>query len=268
MPNSTVSARVSSLEKNLGVTLLQRTTRKLHVTDEGDAFFQRCVRALAEIQSARSEVGSASKEPVGVLRLSAPVDLGHWALPALVRLYHEKYPKVEIDLVVTNRRVDLIAEGIDLAIRAGAMDDSSLVAKKMMTVELALYASAAYLKKHGAPKHPKQLAEHRTIRFTQLRKPLELANGKESAVIALKGPIGADDPETVKMLLLQDLGISVCPSFLCDQEVQAGRLTRVLPQWKAETGAFSFVYPAQRFVPPKVRALIDLAPQVFANCPR
>lgn len=265
MPNSTVSARVSALERGLGVTLLQRTTRKLHVTDAGDQFFRRCARALDEITAARGEIGIASKAPHGTLKLSAPVDLGHWVLPTLVRRYREKYPQVELELVVTNRRVDLIAEGIDVTMRFGELNDSSLVAKKMSVGDVGLWATPAYLKKHGAPRHPRDLEAHQFVRFSVFKDgALRLAQGPQTYDIAMRGPVGADDTETVKMLVLQDLGIGFAPAFLCDAEAATGRLVRVLPQWRAPLAVtFSFVYPAQPFVPPKVRALIDLASETF-----
>ncbi len=130
MPNSTVSAKVSALEKRLGVTLLQRSTRKLRATPAGETYFQQCVQALEQLQAAESELTSAQREPQGLLRVTAPADIGHTLLATLVRGFLQQYPKTEVELVVTNRVLDLIAEGVDLAIRAGELTDSRLIAKR------------------------------------------------------------------------------------------------------------------------------------------
>ncbi len=169
MPNSTVSAKVSALEKRLGVTLLQRTTRKLRVTQAGEAYFQRAVRALEELQAAENELETGRVEPTGLLRVTAPVEIGHSLLPALVHAFLKKHPRMEVELVVTSRVLDLVVDGIDLAIRAGPLKDSSLIAKRFDLGDFGLWASPDYLTQHATPHHPEELAQHNCLRFSRFK---------------------------------------------------------------------------------------------------
>jgi DNA-binding transcriptional LysR family regulator len=264
MPNSTVSARIADLEKRLGVTLLQRTTRKLRVTEAGEAYFRHCAQALDELQWAEDELASTQREPHGLLRLSAPVDIGHNFLATLVHAYLQKYPSMGVELVLTNRVVDLVSEGIDIAIRAGKLADSRLIAKKFTLGNFALWASPAYLKKRGAPAHPRDLAHHDCIRFSLFKAArLELTNGKQSAAVKPAGRLSADDFSAVKALAFIGEGIAYLPEFLCADEAGQETLQRVLPQWRGSEVTFSFVYPRQQFVSPKVRGFIDAAAEVI-----
>jgi DNA-binding transcriptional LysR family regulator len=266
MPNSTVSAKVSALEKRLGVTLLQRTTRKLHLTQAGEAYFRRCVQALNELQAAESEIASAQKEPQGLLRLTAPVEMGHSYLPILVHGFLKKYPLMGVDLVITNRVVDLVAEGVDLAIRAGKLRDSRLVARKFMLGHFSLWASPAYLKARGTPSHPKELTRHQSLRFSRFKaKAVELTNGEETATVALSGRVLADDFETLKTLAALGEGVTFLPSFLCAEAAAQKTLVRVLPQWRGNPVSFSIVYPAQPFVSPKIRGFIKVAEELLQD---
>ena len=266
MPNSTVSAKVSLLEKRLGVTLLQRTTRKLHVTQPGEAYFKRCVQALEELQAAESELATAQREPQGLLRLTAPIELGHSLLPSLVGGFLERYPQMEVDLLLTNRVLDLVTEGIDLAIRAGALRDSRLIAKRFVLGDFALWASPAYLKKRGVPSHPRELSQHECLRFSRFRaKTWQLANGKETVTVAISGRVLADDFETLKSIAFLGHGIAFIPSFLCAREAEERGLVRVLPLWHGDAVSFSLVYPGQRFVSPKIRSFITVAEEMLKN---
>ena len=264
MPNSTVSAKVSLLEKRLGVTLLHRTTRKLHVTQAGEAYFKRCVQALEELQAAESEIATAQREPQGLLRLTAPIEFGHSLLPSLVGGFLKKYPQMGVELLVTNRVLDLVAEGIDLAIRAGALKNSRLIARRFVLGQFALWASPSYLKKHAAPSHPKELSQHECLRFSRFRtKTLELTNGEETTTVAVSGRVIADDFETIKSLALLGEGIGFIPSFLCVEEEKQKKLVRVFPLWHGDSVSFSFVYSAQRFVSPKIRAFITVTEEML-----
>ncbi len=264
MPNSTVSAKVSALEKRLGVTLLQRTTRKLRATPAGETYFQQCVLALERLQAAESELTSAQREPQGLLRVTAPADIGHSLLATLVRGFLQRYPKAEVELVVTNRVLDLIAEGVDLAIRAGALADSGLIAKRFSVGHFGLWASPAYLKKRGTPSHPRDLAPQECLRFSLFKdNRVQLTNGKERARVVTSGRLRADDFETLKAFALLGEGIAYLPSFLCVEEAGQKRLQRILPEWRGDAVTFSFVYPAQCFVASKVRAFIAVAEELL-----
>src|SRR6185503_5031602 len=257
MPNSTVSAKVSALEKRLGVTLLQRTTRKLRATQAGEAYYHRAVRALEELQAAENELETGRAEPKGLLRLTAPVEIGHSLLPALVHGFLQKHPQLEVELIVTNRVLDLVVDGIDLAIRAGPLKDSSLIAKSFDLGFFGLWASPAYLTEHAAPRHPKELAQHNCLRFSRFKhEGFRLSNGKENVNIPVSGNSIADDFETLRSLAVFGAGIAFLPSFLCAEETKQDKLVRVLPQWRGDRVSISLVYPGQRFVPAKMRAFI------------
>lgn len=261
MPNTTVSAKIAALERGLGVTLLQRTTRKLSLTAAGEAFFRRCAAALSEIREGASELETARAEPRGLLRITASVDFGHARLPKIVRAYLRKYPRAEVELMLTNRIVDLVGEGVDLAFRAGNLKDSTLMARRLSETALELCASPAYLKARGSPSHPRDLERHSFIRHAAFAgRRLELTKGKESIAPTLKGRITVDDFEAIRLFALHGDGVAALPDLLCEDDLVRGRLVRLLPRWRFRwSGTLSIVYPAQRFVPPKVRAFIDLA---------
>ena len=264
MPNSTVSAKVSALEKRLGVTLLQRTTRKLRATQAGEAYFRRSVRALEELQAAENELETGRGEPKGLLRLTAPVEIAHSLLPALVHAFLKKHPRMEIELVVTNRVLDLVVDGIDLAIRAGPLKDSSLIARRFALGDFGLWASPNYLARHAAPRHPQELAQHNCLRFSRFKDDgFRLSHGRETVHVAVSGQLVADDFETLRSLATLGEGVAFLPSFLCSEETKQDKLTRVLPQWRGDKVSLSLVYPAQRFVPTKLRAFIAVVEELW-----
>jgi DNA-binding transcriptional LysR family regulator len=264
MPNSTVSSRVSSLEKRLGLTLIHRTTRKLKITDMGQSYFKHCLQGLEEIERAESEILATQREPQGLFKITAPVELGGSVLPGLIAEYLKKYPKVNIEVILTDRRVDLLAEGIDLAIRAGELKDSTLIVKKLGNAYFAAFAAPKYLKAHGHPKQPKDLSEHLCLQFTPLGiYEWKLKSQKSSATIKVGGRMILNDLNLVKLLAVNATGIALLPTFLCHEDVQLGRLTRILPDWNSTPGPVHFVYPAQKFVLPKLSAFISLATETM-----
>ncbi|MGH8639073.1 MAG: LysR substrate-binding domain-containing protein [Burkholderiales bacterium] len=260
MPNTTVSAKVARLEKRLGVTLIRRTTRKLHVTSAGQAYFERCMRGLAEIETAEAELSSSSVEPRGVLRITAPGDVAHGLLPPIAARYVEAYPHASLEIIVTNRVVDLVGEGVDLAIRAARLKDSTLVARKWLSFTGGLWASREYLSRRGTPKAPVDLESHEYLILSRVaRDALRLSDGHRKIEVSLKGRMVTDDLDTVLALARQGSGIAGLPDFLARRYADDGTLVGVLPQWSWITGSLSFVYPSQPFLPAKVRAFIDLA---------
>ena len=266
MPNSTVSARISQLEQRLGVTLLRRTTRKLNLTQAGETYFRHCAQALDDLQAAETELANAQNEPQGLLRLTTPVEIGHSVLPAVIRAYLNKHTQMTIDLIVTNRVLDLVMEGVDLAIRAGRLNDSGLIAKRFTLGHFTLWASPAYVKNHPPPSHPKQLSGHNFLQFSLFKnRPLELTNGRENVKITVSGRLFADDFEVLKSCAVLGEGIAFLPSLLCGEEKTQNRLVKILPDWHGDSVSFSLVYPAQRFVSSKIRAFIAVAEEVLKN---
>lgn len=256
LPNTTVSAKVARLEKRLGVTLIQRTTRKLHITPAGRAYFERCAPALEAIQNAEAQMTLAAPEPSGVLRITAPGDVAHGILPPIVGRFLRAYPRAKVEIMVANRVVDLVAEGVQLAIRAARLADSTLVARKFMPFSGGLWASPAYVKRHGMPRSPQELARHDGLLFARSfgQRP-KLSDGRSRSELEFQARIVADDLETLRVFALQGRGIATLTDFLGRE---AG-LVQVLPAWSWAAGTLSFVYPGQRFVPASVRAFIDTA---------
>jgi DNA-binding transcriptional LysR family regulator len=257
IPNTTVSAKVARLEKRLGVTLIQRTTRKLHVTPAGRAYYEQSARGLESIRAAEAEVSLAAGEPRGLLRITAPGDVAHGLLPPLVSRYLQRYPQTRVEIMVTNRVVDLVAEGVHLAIRATALGDSSMVARRLLAFTGGLWASRGYVERRGRPRSPADLGQHECLVFARLSgQPVQLTDGRARVDLPANGRVAADDLETLERFVRRGEGIGTLPDFLA---AEGEPLVRVLPKWTWTSGALNLVYPGQRFVPANVRAFIDLA---------
>jgi len=260
MPNSTVSAKVSSLEKRLGVTLIQRTTRKLSITEPGKAYFKRCIQGLEEIESAESELANVQGEPQGLLRITGPVELGSSILPDILAEFCSKYPKVRTEVILTDRRVDLLSESVDLAIRAGELKDSTLIAKKLGAAYFVPVASPKYLKNKGTPSHPRDLRNHRCLIYSPLGvDDWKLVSSKGGFNVALPSRLIANDLKMIRILALRGEGIALMPTHMVYSDIQSGKLVRILPEWRTATSPVHFVYPAQKYVTPKLSAFMNLA---------
>lgn len=260
MPNSTVSSKISSLEARLGITLIKRTTRQLKITPAGEAYFKKCLRGLDEIHTAEDEIAATKAEPQGLFRLTAPVDLGSGILAPIVADYSARYPQVAVEILMTDRRVDLLAENFDLAIRAGPMRDSTLIAKKLGEGSFLPYASADYIKKRGKLINPKDLLQHHCICYPPLGTDvwnLVSSSGQVKAKINPKMVI--NDLNMIKSLVVAGVGVALLPTYYCKNEVKLKELTSVLPGWRMVDSPIHFVYPAQKFVSPKLKAFIEMA---------
>ena len=265
MPKTTVSAKIAALEQRLELKLIQRTTRKLHVTEAGMKYFQHCANAIRELELGEAALQSTQSEPTGLLRVTAPVDVGHVVLPRITRAYLARHPGTSVELLVSNRKVDLVGEGIDLAIRAGTLKDSSLIGRRFFDVGATLWASPAYLRQLGTVSHPRSLAKAAFIVFKGVN-TLRLMNGKSEVAVPMVGRILADDLETIKALAVLGEGIAWLPDFLAADAVEAGSLVPVLPNWKSKPlGGISFIYADRKYTAPKVQAFIQVAQEIIAS---
>jgi len=211
IPKTTVSAKVAGLEERLGVRLLQRTTRKLRMTEAGEKYYHHCAIATREVELAEAALQSTKERPHGVLKVTAPVDFGRAALPRIVRAYTAKYPDVSVELILTNRIVDLVEEGIDLAIGwAGSMTDSSLIARRFIETSSNLWASPDYLRALGNPTHPRDLANAAYVAHPALKEVM-LTDGMSELELRLDGRVGADDLEVIAELVVLGEGIAWLP---------------------------------------------------------
>ena len=266
MPNSTVSSKISSLEKRLGITLIQRTTRRLNITAAGEAYYARCVKGIQEIELAENEVASTQKEPQGLLRITAPVELGNTLLPEIVSRYMKQFSKVSVELILTDRTTELLTENIDLALRAGNMKDSTLIIKKLGEVSFAAFASPKYLKTNGKPLLPKDLKNHQCLHFTlQGNSDWKLVSNKGLQVVPAPGRLYINDLNIVKSFAIAGQGIALLPVFNCYADILSGKLVRILPEWRTQVSPVHFAYPAQKFVASKLSAFISLANEEIKN---
>jgi DNA-binding transcriptional LysR family regulator len=254
VPKSSVSRGVSQLEEELGVRLLERTTRKLSLTEAGEAFYRRAQPALAGLEEASAVANSLRREPRGTVRMTAPLELGVAVLPKLVVEFTKKYPTIQIALSLTSRVVDLVGEQFDLALRAGKLEDSSLVARKISNVDLALYASPAYLDRRGRPKSVAELAKHDCIlhRSRGGGDTWTLGGPQGEEQVDVNGPVQADAMFFLMDAAIAGGGIALLPQDVADAEFRASRLERVLDKHGVRGGAYYLLMPSSRLVPAHV----------------
>lgn len=266
LPTSTVSHRVMTLEKRLGVTLLQRTTRRLHLTEAGELYFAHASTGLGHMLDAEAAVTEALGEPAGRLRATAPADLGDELLAGIMTRMRRQHPLVQVEMMLTNRHVDLVAEGIDVAIRTGNLKDSSLIARQVGVARWEPVASPAYLESGPPIDAPQSLRHHCCLQFTPLGKDAwTLTDRKGSVVVPMSGQIMVNDIRVVRAMAIAGAGVALLPLYLCRQECASGQLIPVLPEWHAKADPIHLVYPQQRFMPPKLRAFVDLAAEELRN---
>jgi DNA-binding transcriptional LysR family regulator len=258
MPKSTVSRKVSELEDRVGARLIHRTTRKLGLTDAGRIYYQHGARIVAEMEEADEAVGRMQAAPRGLLRVTAP--LGFDMLGPIVAELLRHNPEVQVELVCTDRRVDLVEEGFDVAIRAGALGDSSLVARSLGVLKRVLVAAPGYCKRRGTPRQPADLARHACLVFGAGVAPdvWTLKAGTDEAVVRVVPRLTVNDFEIMHDAARAALGIAAMPEFLCADDLAAGRLRRVLPEWSSADAPLHALYPTARHLSPKVAAFIDL----------
>jgi len=267
---SALSKLVTRLEGRLGVRLLNRTTRKLALTSEGEAYFLRCQRILAEIEEAESEIMHFRDRPKGLLRLNVGVAFGmHQLVPALPQ-FLARFPEVEIDLTITDNLVDLIEEGADLAIRTGDLSDSTLIARKLCDLERVICAAPAYLKQHGMPREPRDLLGHNCITLGTApnlkRWPFDTENGVTR--INVHGTIVANSADALRQLAIMGAGIVRLGDNIVGDDLAQGRLLPVLAdRHHAEPLPVHALYPQGRHRSPKVIAMVDFLLEHFGHMP-
>lgn len=257
---SAVSRRVAQLESELGVQLLARTTRTLRLTEDGLAFHERCVRVLEELHEARDAIARAKRRPAGLLRVDAPIALGRAVLAPQLPGFLQRYPEVRIDLSLRDQLVDPIAEGLDVLLRIGPLRDSPLIARRLGESRLRAYASPAYLKRHGRPKRPSDLARFPCVGFLADGRPrpflFEADDGTMTSV-EVSGQCNATDSDVLAQLALAGRGIVMMFDFLAAPHVAQGRLVSVLDERPSSTWPIHALYPPNRHLLPKVRVFLE-----------
>jgi len=257
MPKSSVSRKVASLEDRLGARLLQRTTRKLVLTDVGRIYYERCARIIGEIEEADQAASRMQEAPCGTLRVTAP--LAFTMLGPIVAEFLWLYPNVQVELVCTDRLVSLIDEGFDVAIRAGQLADSSLLARSLGAIERVLVAAPAYLNQKGAPAAPMDLASHTCITFGARTVPgiWTLYAADRQAEVRISPRLAVNDLELMREAACAGIGIAWMPKYICAKELRSGRLRQILPDWCSAAVPVHAIYPSARHLSPKVLAFVE-----------
>jgi DNA-binding transcriptional LysR family regulator len=267
MSKAAVSRYVVDMETRLGVRLLHRTTRRLSLTEEGQVFYDRSKELLAELDEAEAEITSRSEAASGLLRVNAPVTFGILHLAPLWGVFKALNPKVTLDITLADRVVDLVEEGYDVAIRIAALESSSLVSKRLATTRMVLCASPQYLKQHGTPKHPSELARHEVISYTYLSTRDEWRFDGPIGPVSVKTmpAIHTNSGDTCRAAALAHQGVILQPTFLVGKDLAEGRLVELMPEFRSIEFGIYAVYPTRKHVSAKVRTLIDFLATHFAG---
>lgn len=261
-----VSKRIAALEKRLGARLLERSTRQLRVTDLGLAYHERALRILQEVDSAEQMITNQTATPRGVLRLSAPMTFGTLHLGPLIPAFMQRHPDVSLELDLNDRAVDLIGEGYDMAVRIGTLADSSLIARRITSVQLITCASPDYLREHGTPIAPEQLAAHACLTYGQTRHgEWAFRVGGRLRKISVNGPMRSNNGEMLRDAAISGLGIIVMPDFIVAAALADGRLVEVLETFRCEGLTMYAVYPQHRESSLLVRAFSDFLVERFGE---
>ncbi len=259
MSRAMTSKYVISLEDHLGTRLLNRTTRRLSVTESGSAFYERCVQIIADVTEAEQVAGHLSAVPRGTLKIAMPLAFGLHRLGPVIADYVSAYPEVKLDISLSDRKVDLIEEGFDVAIRIGTLPESGLIARKLGSDRTIVCASPAYLKRHGTPKKPEDLAAHSCLGYTYTNSGGEwrLKNRGKEVAVRSDGAIKADNGDMLRLAALSGAGLIFQPLFIVSDDLQAGRLVQVLAEYaSAELGIYA-IYPSRKHLSAKVRTFVD-----------
>ncbi len=260
MPKATVSRRLSQLEARLQQRLLLRTTRRLTLTEFGAGFLEHCQRIGEEVSLALDFAQSQQVQPHGNLRVSMPGDYARQHFSRAIATFVETYPEITLDLDLSTRRVDLVGERFDLAIRMGALEnDSQLVARKIDEAHIRLYASPIYLALHPAPQHPEDLERHTAVRLLTARgasAPWRLSNGAEVWEGVPPGRLAVSSPDMIQQLLLDGAGIGALPCRFAAEDLRNGRLLPILPEWSLPAVPAWAVTPMRRYLPGKTRVFL------------
>lgn len=259
LSKAAVSKQVSRLEERLGARLLNRTTRRLSLTEVGAAFYESCARIVAEAEEAELAVSRLHEAPRGTLRVSLPVDFGVQYLAPLLPRFMRDNPELTLDIKFDDRFVDLLAEGLDVAVRVGRLPDSSLIARKLGEADSVICASPAYWDRHGRPTDPRELADHNCFGYSYLATGNEWrfkARDGEFGV-RVSGSLNANNGYVLQQAAMAGLGVVASPLFLACEDLRAGRLEAVLSEFHLHTRGIYAVYPHSRHLSAKVRAFVD-----------
>ncbi|WP_426169108.1 LysR family transcriptional regulator [Pseudoduganella sp. R-34] len=263
---SNISKVVAALEADLGVRLLERSTASLSPTVPGRRFYERARGVLEEYADAVADVRGETAAASGLLRINAPVALGQFCLNAYVQDFLRQYPAIEVELILNDRMADLVEEGVDIAVRLGSDLPPNVIARRIGASPRLLVAAPSYLKTHGTPQTPVQLGEHEYIRFAWLSSgdTLELSDGEQNVTVATHGRYRVNNALAIRDTLAAGGGIGLCPEWLVHDLLAQRKLRRVLRGWQGPAQELHLLYPSRRYLPHRVRLMLDYLQQRFA----
>lgn len=275
MPTSTVSRRLAELEDQLGVRLIERSTRKLRLTDAGSEFLEQARRSVELSDAVNNVASNLSSHVSGTLRLASPPSISDTLLAPIVGAFQETYPEVRVQIFITDRIVDHVSEGIDLTFRVGDLEDSSLIARRILKYRHQLVASPAYIKTHKPPKNPKDLLNHRLLAFSFWKPKCRWAfvhvNGKDKETLTFQPYFSMNDYAGLAEALLAGAGIGDLPPVVQPGLLRDGRLVEIMPKWKFRNFDLSLVHAGNRHTPQVVRVFKEfaatMAPKLFPRLP-
>ncbi len=266
---SVVSKQLSGLEDRLGVRLLNRTTRRVSLTEVGSAYYERCKRILADVDEAEIAVSQAHSAPRGLLKVTAPTTFAHRHVAPHLPEFLDRYPEVEVQLLVNDRVVDLVDEGIDLAIRIAQLKDSSLIARKLAVNHRMIVASPDYVTKWGKPETPDQLSDHSLITYAP-GNPINdwhFMVDNQQKILRARGTLAMNNGDSVLQTVLAGGGLAMLAAFMAGEHVKTGKLVTLLDEYVREDVPIYAVYPSGRHLSPKVRAFVDFLVELYGPSP-
>lgn len=272
MTKSAVSKHISALEEMLRVRLLNRTTRKISLTEEGQLFLERCTHIMEELQNAEQQLHNVNENPSGVLKINAPASFGLFHLSPVIAEFACAYPDVRLEVDFSDGFIDIVESGVDVCIRVASLTDSSLIARKLAPCQFALAASPGYLERFGTPCHPDQLINHRTIEYSNIERLHEwryldpVSRKEQVAPIAVC--MRANNGQMLRQAALSGVGILSAPTFIIGNDIKKGRLVPILPQFiSSPERSIYALFAHNRFMAAKVRLFIDFLAGRFAGKP-
>lgn len=271
MPRASVSTIIQNLESFLGVRLLQRTTRRLNLTPDGAAYYERCVRILADIEETETAFHEGNKKPRGRLRIDMPPSIGKLMLLPSLPDFRARYPDIDLVIGMGDKPVDLIQEGVDCVLRVGTLQDSSLVARRIGVFQGVTCASPAYLERHGEPHTLEELQNHMAVNYFSSRTgrviDMDFMVNEQPTEIKVPSTIAVNDAEAYMSCGVDGYGIIQPARFMALPYLRSGQLKEILPQWKPQPMPISAVYPHNRHLSSKVRVFVEWVAEIFERCP-
>lgn len=271
MPKATVSTLVQSLEASLSAKLLHRTTRQVTVTTDGAAYYERCLRILSDVRDAEESLSRTRLSPSGRLRVDVPTGLSSEIIVPALPAFFERYPDIMLELGSSDRPVDLVEEGVDCAVRGGALADTSLIARRVGAIHFLTAAAPSYLARYGVPQHPRDLDRHRCVNYFSAKTgrifDWDFNRGDERIEVPMRGVIALNDSNAYVEAGLAGLGIIQMTDYLVERHVQSGRMVQVLPDWQSDPLPIHVVYPQNRHLSAKVRVFVEWIAELFAANP-